>query len=73
MAGLAARWRVMSSHRHLAAAMAAGFVLSRTAGVAGLHQAGREPSGLLSLASEGGFVPPAARAASRRAAVTDRA
>jgi hypothetical protein len=40
----------------VAAGMAAGFVLSRTVGLPGFHEAEWEGSGLLSLALEAGFV-----------------
>jgi hypothetical protein len=40
----------------LSAAMAAGFVLSRTVGLPGFHESEWELSGLLSLLLEGGFV-----------------
>ena len=40
----------------MAAAMAAGFVLSRTVGLPGFHEGEWELSGLLSLLLEGGFV-----------------
>jgi peptidoglycan/LPS O-acetylase OafA/YrhL len=59
----------------IAAGMGAGFVLSRTVGLPGFHEAEWEPSGLLSLAFEGAFVAVALRAlprglASRREPVT---
>jgi hypothetical protein len=49
----------------LSAAMAAGFVLSRTVGLPGFHESEWELSGLLSLLLEGGFVAAALSAAVR--------
>ena len=57
----------------VAAGMAVGFVLSRTVGLPGFHEAEWEVSGLLSLLFEGGFVLLAARTATLREAVTERA
>jgi hypothetical protein len=48
----------------LSAAMAAGFVLSRTVGLPGFHESEWELSGLLSLLLEGGFVAAALAAVS---------
>jgi hypothetical protein len=47
----------------MSAAMAAGFVLSRTVGLPGFHEGEWELSGLLSLLLEGGFVAAALSAA----------
>ena len=52
----------------LAAGMAGGFVLSRTVGLPGFHEAEWEASGLLSLLLEGGVVGLAAGAPRRLAA-----
>jgi hypothetical protein len=49
----------------VAAAMAVGFVLSRTVGLPGFHEAEWELSGLVSLILEGAFVAAAAAALRR--------
>lgn len=55
-----------------AAGMAVGFVLSRTVGLPGFHEAEWEASGLLSLLLEAGFVALAVRAVSVRREVPAR-